>query len=57
VHGLRHTAATLLLRAGVAPHIVQRRFGHKRIEITLAIYEHCLPSMQRDASRRLGSLL
>jgi integrase len=57
VHGLRHTLATLLLRAEVAPHVVQRRLGHTRIEITLGTYAHCLPSMQQEASRRLGSLL
>jgi integrase len=57
IHGLRHTSATLLLKAGVPAHVVQRRLGHKRIEITLGIYAHCLPSMQQDASRRLGSLL
>ncbi len=57
IHGLRHTSATLLLKAGVASHVVQRRLGHKRIETTLGIYAHALPSMQQDAARRLGSLL
>ena len=57
IHGLRHTSATLLLKAGVAPHVIQQRLGHKRIEMTLGIYAHALPSMQQDAARRLGSLL
>jgi len=57
IHGLRHTSATLLLKAGVPPQVVQRRLGHKRIEITLGIYAHVLPSMQQDAARRLGALL
>lgn len=56
-HGLRHTSATLLLSAGVPAHVVQRRLGHKRIEMTLSIYAHALPSMQQDAARRLGALL
>ena len=56
-HGLRHTSATLMLKAGVAPHVVQQRLGHKRIEMTLGIYAHALPSMQQDAARRLGALL
>jgi integrase len=56
-HGLRHTSATLLLKAGVAPHVVQQRLGHKRIEITLGIYAHALPSMQQDAAHKLGALL
>lgn len=57
IHGLRHTSATLMLKAGVPPQVVQRRLGHKRIEITLGIYAHVLPSMQQDAARRLGGLL
>lgn len=56
-HGLRHTSATLMLQAGIAPQVVQQRLGHKRIEITLGIYAHALPSMQQDAARRLGALL
>ena len=56
-HGMRHTCATLLLQAGVPPHVVQKRLGHKRIEMTLSIYAHALPSMQQDAAERLGRLL
>jgi integrase len=56
-HGLRHTCATLLLSAGVPAHVVAQRLGHKRVEITLGIYGHILPSMQRDAARRLAALL
>lgn len=56
-HGLRHTTATLLLQAGVAPHVVQRRLGHKRIEITLGIYAHALPAQQQDAAERLAAML
>jgi integrase len=54
-HGLRHTCATLLLAAGVQPHVVQRRLGHKKIEITLNIYSHVMPSMQEDAAKRLAT--
>ena len=57
IHGLRHTSATLLLKAGVPAHVVQQRLGHKRIEMTLGIYAHALPSMQQEAARRLGALL
>jgi integrase len=56
-HGLRHTSATLLLQAGVPVHVVQERLGHKRIEVTLGIYAHVLPSMQQDAAIRLAALL
>ena len=57
LHGLRHTCASLLLSAGVPPNVVQQRLGHKRIEITLEVYAHVLPGQQRDAARRLSSLL
>ena len=57
VHGLRHTSATLLLSAGVQPHVVQRRLGHSKIEMTLNIYSHVLPSMESDAASRLATVL
>ena len=56
-HGMRHTCATLLLQAGVPAHVVQKRLGHKRIEMTLSTYAHALPSMQQDAADRLGAIL
>ena len=56
-HGLRHTCATLLLSQGVQPHVVQRRLGHKKIEMTLNIYSHVLPTMGSDAAKRLASLI
>jgi integrase len=56
-HGLRHTSATLLLATGVPSKVVQERLGHKKISTTLDVYAHVLPSMQRDAARRLAALL
>ena len=57
LHGLRHTSASLLLSAGVPPHVVQQRLGHKRVEITLDLYAHVLPGQQSDAARKLGALI
>lgn len=56
-HGLRHTVATLMLSAGVPAHVVQRRLGHSKVEMTLGIYAHALPSMQQDAATKLATLL
>jgi integrase len=56
-HGLRHTAATLSLRAGVPVHVVAQRLGHKGVEITLSVYAHVLPDMQETAAERLGAVL
>ena len=51
-HGLRHTVATLMLSAGVPPHVVQRRLRHSKIEMTLGVYAHALPVMQCDAAAK-----
>jgi integrase len=57
LHGLRHTCATLLLMAGVPSRVVQERLGHKKIETTLSVYAHVLPGQQRDAAKRLATIL
>jgi integrase len=57
VHGLRHTAATLLLRAGVPAKIVSERLGHANIAITLDTYSHVLPDMQDIAAEAMSTLL
>lgn len=56
-HGLRHTCATLLLKAGTPVNVVSERLGHKRVEVTLNTYAHALPSMQQEAALKLGQLL
>lgn len=55
--GLRHTHVTLLLQAGVQPKVVQERLGHSTIAITMNIYSHVIPSMQRDAVDRLSAIM
>jgi integrase len=55
-HDLRHTAATLLLAAGVHPKVVQERLGHAQVTLTLSVYSHVLPSMQREAAARIDDL-
>ncbi|MCF8002516.1 MAG: site-specific integrase [Halanaerobiales bacterium] len=52
-HDLRHTHATELLKARVHPKIVQERLGHAKIETTLNIYSHVIPSMQKDTIKKL----
>lgn len=48
-HILRHTHATVLLSHGVHPKIVQERLGHSDIKITMEIYSHVTPTIQRAA--------
>jgi len=55
-HTLRHTNATLLLQAGVPVRVVSQRLGHKKVEITLAIYAHALPGQDEDAAEVAGGL-
>ncbi len=41
-HDLRHTHATLLLKAGVPVHVVAARLGHADPALTLRVYAHVL---------------
>ena len=50
LHDARHTHASLLLRQGVHPKIVQERLGHATIATTLDIYSHVTPGMQEAAA-------
>ncbi|MEN6414250.1 MAG: site-specific integrase [Veillonellales bacterium] len=52
-HDLRHTHATILLREGVNPKIVQERLGHSTVTLTLDLYSHVLPDMQGVAVEAL----
>ena len=56
-HDLRHSTATLLLSLGKNPKVVQELLGHSQISITMDIYSHALPTMQREAMDDLNQLL
>ena len=56
-HDLRHTHATLLLKAGVHAKIVSERLGHANIGITLDTYSHVLPGLQERAAERFDEML
>jgi integrase len=55
-HALRHTAASILLTEGVHPKIVQERLGHATVGVTMDIYSHVMPGLQRNAANRLDRL-
>jgi integrase len=51
IQDLRHTAATLALRAGTPIHVVSRMLGHASPDITLRVYSHVLSGMGEEAAR------
>jgi integrase len=56
-HDLRHSVATLLLEIGTHPKIVQELLGHENIGMTMDIYSHVMPTMQKEAMAKLNELL
>ena len=56
-HDLRHTAAILMLLAGVHPKVVSERLDHATVNLTLDTYTHVLPDMQREAANAVGQML
>lgn len=56
LHDLRHSAATLLLAAGVNVKVVQEMLGHSDIRITLQMYSHVMPDMQKDAADKMNDM-
>lgn len=55
LHDLRHTYATLALKAGVHPKVVSERLGHATVGVTLDLYSHVMPSIARDAAELVAS--
>lgn len=56
-HDLRHTAATIALGRGVHPKVVSEMLGHSRIAVTLDLYSHVTPTMQREAISAMDAAL
>ena len=57
IHGLRHTHATILMKAGVNAKIVSDRLGHSRVQVTLDYYTHIDEEVQRKTSEMLADFL
>ena len=56
-HDARHTAASMLLGTGVNPKWVSEMLGRSTIALTVDVYSHVTPSMQREVARVMGELL
>lgn len=48
LHGLRHTAGSIALAAGVPLIVVSRQLGHSNPQITATVYAHLLSDSQLD---------
>jgi integrase len=57
LHDARHTHASLMLKQGIHPKIVQERLGHASIQITLDTYSHVSPGLQEAAALRFDEII
>lgn len=57
IHDLRHSYASIALARGLHPKVVQEALGHSTIAVTLDLYSHVVPSLQREAAKEMGAAL
>jgi integrase len=57
LHDLRHTHATIAMRAGVPPKVISERLGHESPAFTLKQYAHVIPGMQADAAKAVANIV
>lgn len=57
LHGLRHTYASYLARAGQAPATIQRLLGHATPDPALRVYTHVMDEDLAKAALELGDVL
>ena len=55
-HSLRHTHATNLAEAGANPKYVQARLGHKNIQVTMQVYQHCSDTLLEQGNTILDNM-
>ncbi len=56
IHDLRHTASTLWQSLGIDPKVRQEMLGHSTLDMTMTVYSHVLPSMQKEAIEKINRL-
>ena len=57
LHDLRHTYATLALRAGVDAKTVSMRLGHSTVAFTLDVYTKAVPQLDQEAADKIARLI
>jgi integrase len=56
-HDTRHTAASLMLAAGVPLKVVSETLGHASIVVTADVYAHVTPDLKREAADAMDRAL
>jgi integrase len=57
LHDARHSHASLMLKLGIHPKVVQERLGHSSIQVTLDTYSHLAPGLQEAAAEKFDQML
>jgi len=57
LHDLRHTHATIAVRAGVPVKVISERLGHESPAFTLKQYAHVVPGMQAEAAELIAAVV
>lgn len=55
-HSLRHTHATVLLENGAPLKYIQQRLGHKKIDVTLNVYQHLTDTLTQQGTDILNNI-
>ena len=55
-HSLRHTHATMLVENGAPLKYVQRRLGHKKIDVTMNIYQHLTETLREKGNAVINTM-
>ncbi len=57
LHDARHTHASLMLKQGIHPKIIQERLGHSTIAVTSDTYSHITPGLQEAAAEGFDKII
>lgn len=55
-HSLRHTHATVLLEKGAPLKYIQQRLGHKKIDVTINVYQHLTDDLRQMGTDILNDI-
>jgi len=57
LHDARHSHASLMLKQGINPKVIQERLGHSSIQTTIDVYSHVMPGMQEFAAKQFDDMV